>query len=146
MATKPYNGRIEAQHCLERAKRLLANDDSVRYACLELRLCIEHLVFDQLKVYIEETSEHALSKWAPRELISEILAVDPSAEETKPWFVDVKDGHIFSIREESRLDDVPEDRAIPIGEDRRLGVSWVSKRYNVLGNFLHAPNLDQLDK
>jgi hypothetical protein len=39
--------------CLERARNLLsvAGDDSLRYACLELRFCIEAITYEKLDTY-----------------------------------------------------------------------------------------------
>ncbi len=49
-----YNARAEAARCLAAAEKLLTDDTSVRYGCLELRLCIEHAVFDELQIYLKE--------------------------------------------------------------------------------------------
>src|SRR5262245_887190 len=74
--------RWSARECVDRAKTLLANGDehSARYACLELRLTIEYLIYDQLQIYRDELPNDMVKKWQPRELIAAMLTVDPHAD------------------------------------------------------------------
>jgi hypothetical protein len=47
---------------------------------LELRFAIEYITYDQLTAYIREVSGEALKKWTPKQVISELLEVDPEAD------------------------------------------------------------------
>ena len=64
--------RWSASDCLERARKLLATGDecSVRYACLELRFCIEYVTYDQLVAYLAEVDDDAVRKWTPKQIIA----------------------------------------------------------------------------
>lgn len=132
---KIYDGHTPAERCLASARKLMVEDDTVRYACLELRLAIEHLVLDQLKAYLQELPDDALKKWAPREVIGELLSVDDSAQGTATYFV-------YGLNAEGIEDGSP----IPIGVDRRMNMKWANRAHSALSNFLHAPTLGQLEE
>jgi hypothetical protein len=40
---------------------------------------------------------------------------------------------------------LPIGKLRPLGEDLRFNMRWANKSYNTLGNFLHAPTLEQLE-
>jgi hypothetical protein len=65
--------------CLARSGDLLAKNDpaATRHACLELRLAIECLAYQQLDAYLSEIPDDAMRKWTPREVIAQMLEVDP---------------------------------------------------------------------
>lgn len=131
--------RNSAEKCLQRAKDLIAKDEeaSAIYACLELRFCIEYITYSQLQMYRNEVPDNILEKWTPRQIISELLMVDPDAD---------KSVVISSAIENASGIPVPESEMRFLGEDRRFSLKWASKQHNALGNFLHAPTLHQIKK
>lgn len=128
--------RQHARVRLTQARTLLAkgDEDSVRHACLELRLAIEYLAYQQLQAYLDEVSDDAMRKWTPRQVIAEMLEVDPHSDETSSLAVGIE--VIPGVRP-------PEMQFL--GEDRRFSLGWANKNHNALGNFLHAPTLHQME-
>jgi hypothetical protein len=128
--------RDEARHCLDRANQLLDKQEpsATRYACLELREAIEYLAYQQLEAYLDEVPDDAMRKWTPREVISQMLEVDPNADKTATIAVGVEE----VIGEPSK------DMKM-LGEDRRFTLKWANRSHSALGNFLHAPTLHQIE-
>jgi hypothetical protein len=126
--------RQRARQCLDRAKAQALNPSSFRYACLELRFCIEFLVIGRLQAYLDEVGDEALRKWTPKDIINEILTVDPHGDKSVSVSLGI---HLPS--------GLPIGELKPLGEDRRFNMKWANKSYNTLGNFLHAPTLEQLE-
>jgi transcription elongation factor Elf1 len=132
--------RWSARECVVRAKTLLANGDepSARYACLELRSAIEYIVYNQVQTYRDELPYDVIKKWQPRELIGEMLRVDPLADCSST----------LSFTREAAPGVTPEPSAEgwkSLGEDHRLEKGWAVKKHNTLGNYLHAPTIHQLE-
>lgn len=127
-----------ARNCVARARKLLDRGDesSARYACLELRFAIEYITYDQLQVYMKEVSDDALKKWTPKQVISELLEVDPHADQS--CTIAFGEEHTYGISPP------PEEMHI-LGQDRRFSMKWANKNHNTLGNFLHAPTRYQLE-
>ncbi len=128
--------RQEARECLARAKTLLARNQiaTTRHACLELRQAIEYLAYQQLEAYLNEVPDDAMRKWTPREVIAQMLEVDPKADKTSTLAIGIEE--------------VPGERSKGmkmLGEDRRVTLKWANRSHNALGNFLHAPTLHQLE-
>jgi hypothetical protein len=130
------NMRENARFCLERAKAFIAqsDEDSAKHACLELRLAIEYLVYQQLQAYLAEIPDEAMRKWTPRDVIAEMLTVDPHADQTST----------ISVGIEERCGEPAKEMKV-FGEDRRFSLRWATSNHNALGNFLHAPTLFQID-
>lgn len=128
--------RHNARECLDRAKKLIAQGDvySMRYACLELRFAIEHLVYQHLVTYYEELGDEAMKKWTPKQVIQELLAIDPHADRSTTIAVEIEESY-----------GVPSNTMKVIGEDRRFSLKWANSNHNALGNFLHAPTLLQIN-
>lgn len=129
--------RNVALHCLQRAKDLIAQDDeiSAKYACLELRFCIEYITYSQLQIYLKEVPNDTVKKWTPKQIISVLLDVDPNAD---------KCGTVYFGKQEAL--GIPAEKMEFFGEDRRFSLNWANTRHNALGNFLHAPTLFQIEK
>jgi hypothetical protein len=125
--------RQRARDCLTRAKIQASSESSLRYACLELRFCIEFLALDRLQAYLEEIPDEALAKWTPKDIINEILDVDPQGDKSVSVSFAMESSPGVSTGELESL-----------GEDRRFSIKWANKSHNTLGNFLHAPTLDQI--
>lgn len=132
------NMRHAARECVSRARDLIARGDelSARYACLELRFAIEYITYDQLESYMKEVPNDALKKWTPKQVISELLEVDPHADKSKTVAVGLD--HTYGV--------IPSpDEMQLLGEDRRFSLDWANKNHNALGNFLHAPTMHQIE-
>lgn len=128
--------RNDALHCLQRAKDLIGQDDeiSAKYACLELRFCIEYITYSQLQIYLKEAPNDIVKKWTPKQIISVLLDVDPDAD---------KSGTVYFGKQEAL--GTPAEKMELFGEDRRFSLAWANTRHNALGNFLHAPTLYQIE-
>ncbi len=128
--------RQQARACLTRARELLAKNEfaATRYACLELRLAIECLAYQQLDAYLSEVPDDAMRKWTPREVIAQMLEVDPKADKTST----------IAIGREKEPGQPSDDMRV-LGEDRRFTLKWANRSHNALGNFLHVPTLHQLE-
>lgn len=128
--------RQEARACSTRARDLLAKNElaATRHACLELRLAIECLAYQQLDAYLSEVPDDAMRKWTPREVISQMLEVDPKADRTST----------IAIGRQKEPGQPSDDMKV-LGEDRRFSLKWANRSHNALGNFLHVPTLHQLE-
>lgn len=128
--------RQEARACLARARDLLAKNElaATRHACLELRLAIECLAYQQLDSYLSEVPDDAMRKWTPREVIAQMLEIDPKADRTST----------IAIGREEEQGQPSKDMKV-LGEDRRFTLKWANRSHNALGNFLHVPTLHQME-
>lgn len=129
--------RWRAREHLEKARQLLAAQDiaQLRYACLELRMCIEALTYSRLEVYFHEVSNEVMKLWALTKIIEELLAVDPYAD--KPSTL------AYGIEEEYG---VPAKEMKLLGEDYIFSMKWVKSAHNALGSFLHTPTFAQIEQ
>ncbi|TPK63856.1 hypothetical protein FJ930_26105 [Mesorhizobium sp. B2-4-15] len=109
-----------------------AGDDGLtRYACVELRLCVEAICYGMLCLYRAELSKGELAKWQPKKVLDELLEIDKYA--TTPQLLSIQDPKTGEWH--------------PLGtQDYRFTAKWASKAHNALGNALHVPTIDQLEK
>lgn len=132
------NMRHAARQCVARAKAFLASDEasSVRHACLELRFAIEYITYDQLLAYLEEMPTDVIRKWTPKQLISEMREVDPTADKSATLAIGLEE-----------VDGVPiaQPEMQLLGMDRRFSLKWAHSHYNALGSYLHVPSLFQIE-
>jgi len=137
MRNIPAEMKEKARQALERAEAFIAEgtEASARHACLELRFAIEYVVFQHFHAYIQEVSDDAMTKWTPKQVIDQMREVDPFADQTAQ----------ISFGVETTPGVRPEKMQI-LGEDRRFPLKWANSSYNALGNFLHAPSLDQISR
>lgn len=115
---------------LDRAKELLSSDDEsdFKYACLELRFCLETVAFRQLKQYGDIIPGTLAKEWRADQIIKTLASFDPTSDQS---------GDI-SIGEGSDPDVVPE-KWQSIGEVQTIKWTKFRKYYNKLGSYLHAP-------
>ncbi|UVO28170.1 hypothetical protein [Bradyrhizobium arachidis] len=134
----PISGELRqsARECLARARELIARNQeaATRYACLELRQAIEYLAYQQLDAYLDEVPDDAMRKWTPRDVIAQMLTVDPTADKTASVSVGVE-----------QVYGQPAAGMETLGEDRRFTLKWANRSHNALGSFLHAPTLHQFE-
>lgn len=115
---------------MTRAQALLAEatPESLRYAALELRLCIEALTYEKLRAFSNMVPEEVLRTWQPPQAVKALLEFEPGADRT---FV------LYAGREEEYGKPAKEMKYVGTHSSLRLG--WLRKHYNKLGNLLHAP-------
>lgn len=125
-----------ALQCLQRAKDLIAKDDeaSLKYACLELRFCIEYIIYLYLQTYIQEVPDETIKKWTPKQIINVLCEADPNADKNHKVFIGKQD-----------VQGIPAKTMKYLGEEHRFSLEWANTRHNALGNFLHAPTLSQIE-
>jgi hypothetical protein len=133
----PLHYRYIAKRQLEKATALLEtnDDDKLKYACLELRQCLEALAYELLTGYLKEVPLKALATWQPAKVMKELLRIDPRADRTAGLRMR-RDGH----------DGEPDGQWIDLGEDRRMDAKRLAKGYHQLGSFLHVPTIKQVQQ
>jgi hypothetical protein len=70
----------------------------------------------------------------PRQVIAEMLTVDPHADQTSTIRIAIEETY-----------GIPSLNMKALGEDRRFSLKWINTSYSALGNFLHAPTLFQIE-
>lgn len=123
---------LEKRACLNRAKVLLSSGDdaALRYACLELRFCLETVTYDKLRAYASRLPLEVLSRWQPPQAMAALLELEEDAEQ---------DYNLAVARESS-----PGVRSGPftyVGHHRSLKLTWLKTAYNALGSVLHVPHV-----
>ncbi|WP_426441078.1 hypothetical protein [Bradyrhizobium genosp. P] len=102
-------------------------------ACLELRLAIECLAYQQLDSYLSEIPVDAIRKWTPRDVMAQMPEADLRANKTSM---------IATGREEE-----PAQRSKNmnmLGEDRRFAFNRANHSHKAFDNFLASPTLYQM--
>ena len=111
------------------ARELLARDDEtvLRYAALELRICIEDIVYEKLNSYRDWIPIDA-ETWQPPQAFKALLNVEPDADDTRT----------ISIARREGLNVPSAGPCTVIGTDHRPSVRWLKKTWNKLGRYLHG--------
>ncbi|MEZ8241946.1 hypothetical protein AB6C73_26215 [Vibrio splendidus] len=119
--------------CLKRAINLIekADDASLRYACLELRQCIESIAYDKLKMYKKFVPESEFSRWQPKRVFDFLEEIEPKSTKNYEFSV-IEQEHDHSL-----------GKTIFSGTHRTLTSKHTKKIYNKLGSYLHCPTLLQ---
>ncbi|TPK32229.1 hypothetical protein FJ492_28060 [Mesorhizobium sp. B2-5-4] len=126
--------RYNAREHVKQAKQFVASNDEVmlRAACLELRMAIESLVYDLLQSYLAEVSNSVMEKWQPKQVMDELLYVDPNADKTSSLAAGMEEKY-----------GEPAKVMKSLGSDKRFRVKWANKAHNALGSYLHEPTISQ---
>ncbi len=122
--------RVEKRDALKRAEELLAQDDadSLRYVALELRRCVEAVVYEKLWAYRDRIPAEAARTWQPPQAFKALVLMEPGAASTSR----------VGVAPQKELGVPPEGPYHPLGVDVRPGIAWLNKTFNKLGSFLHA--------
>ena len=114
----------EAHACIERAKTLLASSDpaSLRYACLELRMCMEAITYAKLAVYAERLPADVIYTWQPYQAVKALVELE--GEEA---------GEEYTVR--FRFGDAEAFECL--GEHRTFDAKWLRKYWNAMSSFVH---------
>lgn len=114
---------------LERAKTLKdsTEEHSLRYAALELRICMEMIVYRQLQQYGDVFPGSIIGVWKPDQILKLLASFDPVA----------------STSGELSFAPLTEDGSVPtawmpLGKSRTIPWKKFRKLYNKLGSYLHA--------
>lgn len=126
--------RYDKRAILARAKDLLASgrEEDLRYACLELRMCIERICYDKLTLYQKQIPKELLETWQPQKVVKSLLEYAPNIEEH------------FSLRiceEDKNGNPVGQYRLL--GEHKAITLKFINETYHRLGNCLHVPTIAQ---
>ena len=75
----------EKRQALDRAIEMISrgNTDELRYVALELRRCIEAVVYEKLWVYRDRFPAEVARRWQPPQAFRALLVMEPNAEHTK---------------------------------------------------------------
>lgn len=116
---------------MAKAKDLLAipTEHHLRYAALELRMCMEFLTYEKLRSYSNIVPPEVQAIWQPPQAVKALLDFEPDAEQ----------GFEIHVGKEETPGVIPSEMNF-LGAHNALSVSWLRKHYNKLGNLLHAPN------
>jgi hypothetical protein len=116
--------------CLDRAKTLFTQrtEAALRYACLELRCCIESIAYEKLQTYAKRLPAAVLETWQPPQAFKALLEFEPLADQD------------FTLRFcEENAAGQPTGAWKSLGTHKTFQLSWLRKMYNALGNHLHVP-------
>lgn len=127
---------MNKRSCLERARILLAEGkpESLRYACLELRYCMEAIAYEKLRLYTKNIAESIQEVWQPRKVIDTLKEYDPLVNQS------------YTLRIWSETSSCEQDEIVFSGEHKTLSPVTLKKHYNKLGNYLHVPMPTQIKK
>lgn len=123
--------RYDKRACFERATDLLSKkgDDTLTHAALDLRQCIEAIVYEKLSVYSKYIPGLVYEKWQPPHALKMLLQFEPDADENLRMRIAPENAS-----------GVPEGPWTDLGEHRTFKLSWLDKNYNKLGSYLHVPH------
>lgn len=124
---------FDKKDCLNRAEILLEKGDiaSLRYACLELRQCIEAIAYKKASTYRKFVPENNLNTWQPKQVFDFLEQIAPLSTADYTF-------KIYKQEPDGRLGDIVTD----IGH-KTLKKNYFNKYYNKLGSYLHTPTLAQ---
>lgn len=118
---------INKSACLQRAEQLVLKNEqvSLRYACLELRLFIELVCYEKLKLFLPNLPNKMSNEWHPKKIMETLLEINPD------------------LLDDQTIDIILEKSAIRLGKVTALTIPFLRKNYNKLGRFLHAPKVKE---
>jgi hypothetical protein len=114
---------------VSRAEALLASGEShdLAYAALELRMAMETIAYEKLRLYAPRLPEEVLSKWQPPQAMRALLEFEPDAMKERGLRIAV-----------NGPDGKPVGPWQDLGVARSFRLDWLRKNYNKLGNLLHV--------
>jgi hypothetical protein len=118
----------------EAAERLLVSDEpsTARYACLELRMALECLAYDLLRLYRNDVPDGLLETWQASAVLDALLDIDPTIEGPIEFQVAGEDGGF--------------DKPLIAWREERMKVKWAKKAYFQLGHFLHERTFKEVER
>ena len=121
---------LDKRSCMARAQALMADatPESLRYAALELRLCIEALTYEKLRAFSQIVPEEVLRTWQPPQAVKALLEFEPPADRTFVLYAGIEEEYGKPAKDMKY-----------VGTHISLRLGWLRKHYNKLGSLLHAP-------
>jgi|GEM_PF-1056712 len=121
--------RQEKRAAFKAARELLANGEEagLRYCALELRRCLEAVVYEKLSAYKNRLPAQA-RKWQPPQAFKALQQFEPDAASSAT----------ISLALEEKPGGPPQGPFQVLGQDLRPKIDWLTKTWNKLGSFLHA--------
>src|ERR1700722_19028061 len=120
----------EKREAFNAARELLSrnDDDVLRYVALELRRCIEAVVYEKLWGSHDWIPVDAARTWQPPQSFKALLVMEPDADKSGSVAVGLqKEPGVPSAGPFQQL-----------GVDHRPKLAWLTKTWNKLGSNLHA--------
>ncbi|MBV4480606.1 hypothetical protein [Pseudomonas khavaziana] len=119
-------GIFDIDDFLARAKIFIdaGDENSLRHACLEMRLALERIVYQKLGQVGPKLPPSIFRKWQPDKALKMLRSFEPKADLDMSIAFTGPDGVSF-----------------PIGDYKMFSVEWLNKHYQKLSSFLHAPAL-----
>lgn len=123
----PNTEKRRAYNCV---KELLSrgDEDSIRYAALELRRCLEAVVYEKLWAYRNRIPVEVARRWQPPQAFKALLLMEPDADQT----------FTVAVAKEHKPGVMAQGPRTTLGTDLRPQTSWLRKTHNKIGSFLHA--------
>src|ERR1035441_8960270 len=124
----------EKRASFEAAREKLARraDDLLGYAALDLRRCLEAMVYQKLWARKNWIPLDIARTWQPPQAFAALLSIEPEAG---------RDMTLAVGPASSTPNEIPaSDSFRSLGVERRPQLRWLKKTYNKLGNFLHVPS------
>lgn len=110
------------------------DENALRHACLELRFCIESIVYQKLSKVGKVLPRSVYKTWQPPQALKRLLSFEPRAD---------KDAKLsFCL---PTTDGSPSGEWLPLGDYKMFPVKWLKENYNRLGKFLHVPSLQEAE-
>jgi hypothetical protein len=121
----------DSREHLRRARELLVSTKfaDLRYAALELRLCLEVMTYNKLRSFAKYLPKSFLARtWQPPQLLKAMKQLDGNADQSIILHMSgpVRDG-IKPQDDEYQL----------VGEHKAFSLTWLRKHYNKIGFLLH---------
>lgn len=118
----------DKQMYLNRAMVLLKSNNATDhiYACLELRFCIEAIVYQKLLHGIDGLPNSIIETWQPNKALRMLSEFDSLTGANCVVEINL-----------SNAKEPPKDDWLFLGEQKLPPVRWLNKTYNKLGSFLH---------
>lgn len=118
---------IKTQHYELALKHLESADDSrLPYAALELRMCLEALVYEKLRTYARHIPDTIKKQWKPDQALRALVKLEPAAD---------KSFRLLTGRREEP--GVAANTMKHVRTHHTVSAKWVRKNYNKLGALVH---------
>lgn len=124
------NPTNEKHAALLAARAMLCNNPvpESRHIALELRRCLEAVVYEKILAYGDRIPLNVKKSWQPPQAFKALLLFEPNADRTK----------VVRYARQSTLGVASKGPFKTLGTDRRPSTRWLTKTYNKLGHYLHA--------
>jgi hypothetical protein len=99
-----------------------------RHIALELRRCLEAVVYEKILAYGDRIPTKAKKTWQPPQAFKALLLFEPDADKTK----------VIRFARQDSLGTPATENFKTLGTDIRPSKGWLNDNYHKLGSYLHA--------